>query len=67
MEYIIKIVFALIINLILTLFVELFLLLDDSTPIKEWGKQLKRDFKYLIFIFMIFNFGYLIQNIFNIR
>ena len=62
-----KIIFALIINLIMTLLVELFLLLDDSTPIKDWGKQFKRDFKYLILVFMTFNFGYLIQNIFDIR
>ncbi len=62
-----KIVFVLIINLIMTVLVEVFLLLEDSTPIKDWRKYFKRDFKYLVFVFMTFNFGYLIQNSFNVR
>ena len=58
-----KILIVLIINFILTLFSYMIVLLDSDVPLKNYMKLLKKDMKYVILIYMTFNFGYLIQNI----
>ena len=58
-----KILIVLIINFILTLFTYMVVLLDSNIPLKDYMKSLKKDIKYVILIYMTFNFGYLIQNI----
>ena len=62
-----KVLVALLLNLIFTLLVEIYLLCVDGIPLKDYKKEMIEDIGYMILIYMTFNFGYLIQNIFNIR
>ena len=58
-----EILIVLIINFILTLLTYMIVLLDSDVPLKNYMKSFKNDIKYVILIYMTFNFGYLIQNI----
>ena len=60
-----RIIFVLISNLIMTLFIELFLLLEDSVPLKEYKKRIKDDIYYMLLIYITLNLGYIIN--YNIR